>query len=71
MYGYTKDEELLKVSGVQKINGLIKSFSDVVAVDDYTLELTFPQPIPFIYDILDYWYAILLPDKEDGNLTKT
>lgn len=71
MFGYTKDEVLLTVSGVQKINGLIKTFTDVEAVDDYTLKLTFPQPIPFIYDILDYWYAILLPDKEDGNLTKT
>ncbi len=71
MFGYTKDEKLMTVSGVQKINGLLKSIDNVVAKDDHTLVLSFPQPIPFIYDILDYWYAILLPDKEDGNLTKT
>lgn len=71
MFGYTKDETLKTISGVQKINGLLKSIQDVIAVDDYTLKLTFAQPVPFIYDILDYWYAILIPDKEDGNLTKT
>ncbi len=71
MFGYTKDETLKTIAGVQKINGLLKSIEDVTAVDDYTLKLTFAQPVPFIYDILDYWYAILIPDKTDGNLTKT
>ncbi|GAP15803.1 ABC-type dipeptide transport system, periplasmic component [Longilinea arvoryzae] len=71
MFGYTKDETLKTIAGVQKINGLLKSIEDVIAVDDYTLKLTFAQPVPFIYDILDYWYAILIPDKTDGNLTKT
>jgi peptide/nickel transport system substrate-binding protein len=71
MFGYTKDDVLSKVSGVQKINGLLKSIDSVTAEDDYTLVLTFPQPVPFIYDILDYWYAILIPDKEDGDLTKS
>ncbi len=70
MYQYTKDPDLKTVSGVQKIGGLMKSFSDVVAVDDYTLKLVFSQPVPYVYDILDYWYAILIPDKTDGNLTK-
>lgn len=71
MFKYTKDEVLSTATGVQKINGLLKSIQDVTAVDDFTLKLTFAQPVPFIYDILDYWYAILIPDKEDGNLTKT
>lgn len=71
MFGYPKDEALSAVSGVQKINGLLKSIDSVVAEDDYTLVLSFPQPIPFIYDILDYWYAILIPDKTDGDLTKS
>jgi len=71
MFGYTKDKVLSTSIGVQKINGLLKSIQDVIAVDDHTLKLTFAQPVPFIYDILDYWYAILIPDKEDGNLTKT
>lgn len=71
MFGYPKDETLSTVSGVQKIGGLLKSIDSVVAEDDYTLKLSFLQPVPFIYDILDYWYAILIPDKEDGNLTKT
>ncbi len=71
MFGYPKDETLSTVSGVQKISGLLKSIDNVVAEDDYTLKLSFLQPVPFIYDILDYWYAILIPDKEDGNLTKT
>lgn len=70
MFGYTTDEALKDVSGVQKITGLLKSIQGVTAPDDSTLVLTFPQPVPFIYDILDYWYAILIPDKTDGNLTK-
>jgi ABC-type transport system substrate-binding protein len=31
----------------------------------------FPQPVPYIYDILDYWYAILIKDKTDTRLFKT
>jgi len=71
MFGYTKDETLKTATGVAKINGLLKSIGEVTATDDYTLVLSFPQPIPYIYDILDYWYAIFIPDKEDPNLTKT
>jgi ABC-type transport system substrate-binding protein len=48
----------------------LKSIGNVEAVDDSTLKLSFPQPIPYIYDILDYWYAIKISDITDGNLTK-
>lgn len=70
MFQYTKDETLKTTPGVAKIAGLLKSIDDVVAEDDYTLKLVFSQPVPFIYDILDYWYAIKIPDKEDDNLIK-
>jgi ABC-type transport system substrate-binding protein len=68
MYGYTTDTALQEFSGPQKLAGLLKSFSGVEAVDDKTLMLTFPQPVPFVYDLLDYWYALLIPDKTDGRL---
>lgn len=71
MFNYTTDETLSSAHGVGKIKGLLKSIESVVAEDDYTLKLSFPQPIPFIYDILDYWYAILIPDKEDVTLMKS
>ena len=68
MFGYTTDEALAENSGVQKIKGLLKSFENVEAVDDKTLKLTFPQPVPFVYDILDYWYSILISDPDDARM---
>lgn len=70
MYQYTKDSTLNTATGVAKIGGLLKSFSDVVAPDDSTLVIKFPQPLPYVYDILDYWYALLITDKTDPNMTK-
>ena len=68
MFDYTSDEALADNSGVQKLSGLLKSFDNVEAVDDKTLKITFPQPVPFVYDLLDYWYAILVTDPDDARM---
>jgi len=68
MFGYTTDEALAENSGVQKLTGLLKSFDSVEAVDDKTVKISFPQPVPFVYDLLDYWYAILVTDPDDARM---
>lgn len=72
MFGYTKstDERLSKDAGVQKIYGLLQAVADVKAPDAQTLVLTFPQPVPYIYDILDYWFAVRIDDPADAVLQK-
>ncbi len=68
MFSYTTDEALADNSGVQKLTGLIGGFKNVEAVDDKTLLLSFEQPVPFVYDLLDYWYAILVSDADDARM---
>lgn len=70
MFGYTQDEVLKQDAGVTKLAGLVKSIKEVKALDKYTLEFTFTGPLPYIEDILDYWYAIRIDDREDPALIK-
>lgn len=71
MYGYTKDETLLQAPSVAKFQGLIAAISDVRAVDAHTLELQFSDPVPYISDILDYWFAIRIDDPADPAMLET
>lgn len=65
MFEYTQDEELLENANIQKHAGLIEPISNVVAVDQYTIEFQFDNPVPYITDILDYWFAIRIDDPDD------
>ena len=65
MYGYTQDTELAADTAVQKTSGMMASISDVVAVDDYTVRFDFSEPIPYITDVLDYFWIIRIDDKSD------
>jgi peptide/nickel transport system substrate-binding protein len=65
MFGYTQDEALLENPTIQKHAGLIARIADVVATDDVTLEFQFDEPVPYITDILDYWFAIRIDDPAD------
>ncbi len=71
MYNYTKDEALSGESSVQKTANLMKPVIDVIAVDDYTIQFVFAQPVPYITEILDYFWAIRIDDKADPAFMQT
>jgi peptide/nickel transport system substrate-binding protein len=65
MFGYTRDETLLKAPSIKKHQGLLGPVKDVKALDPQTVEFQFGAPVPYFTDILDYWFAIRIVDKED------
>lgn len=71
MFSYLSDPALAEYEGVSKIQGLFEPVSDVRAVDDYTLEMAFTTPVPYLLDILDYWFAIRIDDTSDPQMMKT
>jgi peptide/nickel transport system substrate-binding protein len=71
MWGYLKDEALAKHVGITKIKGITAPIKDMQAPDRSTLELKFDAPVPFVYDILDWFYAIRIDDKADPSMLKT
>jgi peptide/nickel transport system substrate-binding protein len=71
MYGYLQDEALADYEGVGKIQGLFAPITDVRADDEYTLTIEFSSPVPYIMDILDYWFAIRIDDKSDPAMVQT
>src|SRR5690349_3290156 len=70
MFGYTKDETLIKDPSVKKIQGIMGPVKEVNAPDKATLELKFSAPVPYILDILDYWFLIRIEDKSDPQFLK-
>jgi len=70
MFGYTKDENLLKDPAVKKHQGLVGPVKEVKAVDKYTVDFIFGTPVPFITELLDYWYAVRIDDLSDPAMTK-
>ena len=71
MFGYLSDEALQDYEGVSKIQGLFAPVTDVIAVDDYTLEIRLASPVPYITDILDYWFAIRIDDEADPQFVQS
>jgi len=71
MFGYLTDEALQEYEGVSKIQGLFEPVTDVVAVDEYTLEVRLATPVPYVTDILDYWFAIRIEDKADPQFVQS
>jgi len=71
MYGYLQDPALAEYSGVDKIKGLFAPISEVRAVDPYTLALVFSTPVPYVTDLLDYWFAIRIDDTSDPEMLQT
>src|SRR5919202_222579 len=47
MFGYTKDETLIKDASVKKIQGLMAPVKEVNAADKALLELKFSAPVPY------------------------
>ncbi|MEZ4737636.1 MAG: ABC transporter substrate-binding protein [Caldilineaceae bacterium] len=71
MYLYTKDETLLQDTAVTKTANLMKSVIDVKALDPYTVQFVFDTPVPYITEILDYFWAIRIDDKADPAFMQT
>lgn len=71
MYGYLKDPTLSTYTGVQKMTGLFAPIKDVTAPDDATVQFSFDQPVPYLTDILDYFFLIRITDKNDPKFLKT
>jgi peptide/nickel transport system substrate-binding protein len=70
MYGYTKDETLLKSSSIKKLQGYIAPIKNVTAPDKYTVKFDFAAPVPYITDLVDYWYAMRVDDPSDPEMLK-
>lgn len=70
MFEYMRDKDLGAKPAIKKMSNLTENFNAVKALDKYTIEFSFQFPIPYIVDILDYWYAIRIPDKGDPDLIK-
>lgn len=71
MFGYLQDAALKDYEGISKIQGLFAPIKDVRATDNYTLEMSFSAPVPYILDVLDYWFAIRIDDKTDPQMLKS
>jgi peptide/nickel transport system substrate-binding protein len=70
MWGYLKDEALAKHVGINKIRGITGPIKDMQAPEKFSLELKFDAPVPFVYDILDWFYAVRIDDKADPSMLK-
>jgi peptide/nickel transport system substrate-binding protein len=64
-FAYLTDPALAKDPSVLKIKGLMGSINEATAPDPSTLKLAFSAPVPYITDILDYWFLIRIDDKSD------
>jgi peptide/nickel transport system substrate-binding protein len=71
MFGYLQDEALADYEGIGKMQGLFAPITDVRADDEYTLTLESSAPVPYIMDILDYWFAIRIDDPSDPAMVQT
>lgn len=69
-FGYLKDPTIAKYYGAQKIQGLMSPAKEVRAPDRLTLEIAFDKPVPYMTDILDYWFAVRIDDPSDARFLK-
>lgn len=70
-YAWTQNADLQKASAsVRKLQALVAPLKEVKAVDKYTVDFLFKAPLPYFYDILDYWYLIRIDDPADPEFMK-
>jgi peptide/nickel transport system substrate-binding protein len=70
MFGYLSDETLAKDLSIMKIKGIMGPVTEVSAADASTVKLSFLAPVPYITDILDYWFLIRIDDTSDPAFVK-
>lgn len=64
MFGYLSNPDMKANSGVQKMASLFEPVAAVSAPDDTTVVMEFSNPVPYVIDILDYWYAVRFPSAD-------
>jgi len=69
-YAYLKDPALATDLSIMKIKGIMGPVTEVTAPDPSTVRLNFSAPVPYITDILDYWFLIRIEDKSDPQFVK-
>jgi ABC-type transport system substrate-binding protein len=70
MFGYLTDPDLVKDSSVLKVKSIMGPVKAVSAPNPSTVQLSFAAPVPYITDILDYWFLIRIDDKTDPQFVK-
>ncbi len=70
MYGFLSDPKLKSDIGVQKMTGLLGPVSAVKALGNDTVLLELKEPVPYIMDILSYWYLVNFDDPADTDFLK-
>lgn len=70
MFGYLSDPALKSDAGVVKMVGLFGPVKAVRAPDPGTVVMEFSVAVPFILDILNYWYAVRFDDLTDPTFIK-
>lgn len=70
MFGYMKDPAFQTHVGILKQQRLFNPIQDVQASDPQTVQFRFKNPVPYITDILDGWFAIRIEDKSDLQMLK-
>ncbi len=71
MFGYLKDPVISKYTGAQKIAGLFGPIKDVTAPDPSTVVFSLANPVPYLTDVLDYFFLIRITDPNDPKFLKT
>lgn len=69
-FGYLKDPTIAKYYGAQKIQGLMAPAKEVRASDRLVLDIAFDKPVPYMTDILDYWFLVRIDDPSDARFLK-
>ena len=64
-FAYLTDPALAADPSVIKIKGIMGPVKEATAPDPMSLKLSFAAPVPYITDILDYWFLIRIGDKGD------
>jgi ABC-type transport system substrate-binding protein len=61
---------LIKNAAIKKHQGYISPIKNVTAPDKYTVRFEFDKPVPYVVDLIDYWYAIRIDDMGDPDSMK-
>lgn len=70
MYGYLSDPALKTDLGVQKMTSLFEPVASVTAPNASTVVMKFKTPLPYIMDILSFWYLVNFDNPSDTSFVK-
>ncbi len=70
MFDYLSDAALESDPGVQKVKELFTPVNAVTAPDPLTVDMKFSAPVPYILDLLNYWYAVRFDDPKDVSFVR-